>query len=133
MTDPVSIIALVVALNVAGVLIVLFKKSVIDEGAIAGVGQMLDGIPVVEGTPFAMIRNYAKIAVRTVEQLVKNGTIPRDDKTRKDAAMNIVEAAAKIDGLPFGAAEMEVANHCVEAEVYELPRNAQKPPDAAEE
>lgn len=133
MTDPVSIIALVVALIVAGVLIVLFKKSVIDEGAITGVGQVLDGIPAPEGTPFAMIRNYAKIAVRTVEQLVKNGTIPRDDQARKDAAMNIVETAAKVDGLPYGAAEMEVADHCVEAEVYELPRNAQKPPDAAEE
>lgn len=131
MTDTVSIIALAVALIVAGALIVLFKKRLIDEKAIAGVEQVLDGIPITEG-PFAMIREYAKIAVRTVEQLVKNGTIPRDDQARKDAAMNMVEAAAKVDGLPFGAAESEVADYCVEAEVYGLPRN-QKPPDAAED
>ena len=73
--------------------------------------------------------SYAKIAVRAVEQLVKNGTIQRDDKARKDAAMNMVEAAAKTDGLPFGAAEQEVADMCIEAEVQELPRNQQKPPD----
>ena len=129
MTDPVSIIALVVALIVAGVLIFLFKKSLIDQNAIAGVGQVLDGIPAAEGSAFALIRNYAKVAVRTVEQLVKNGTIPRENTARKDAAMNMVEAAAKTDGLAYGAAEMEVADMCIEAEVNVLPRNQQKPPD----
>ena len=132
MNETLLIVALVVALLVAGVIILLYKKRVIDEGAIAGMGQVLDGIPVEEGSPFEMIRNYARVAVRTVEQLVKNGTISRDDKARKDAAMNIVEAAAKVDGLPYGAAEIEIADNCVEAEVFDLPRN-QKPPDGAEE
>ena len=126
--DTISIIALCLALIVAGVLIVLFKKRLIDEKAIEGVGQVLDGIPVTEG-PFVMIRDYAKIAVRAVEQLVKNGQIAPDDTTRKDAAMNMVEAAAKADGLAYGAAEQEVADMCIEAEVLGLPRNQQKPPD----
>lgn len=129
MFDWTSILALCISLIVAGLLIVLFKKRMIDENTIAGVGQVLDGIPVAEG-PFSLIREYAKVAVRTVDQLVKNGVIQKDDKARKDAAMTMVEAAAKVDGLAYGAAEMEVADYCVEAEVYSLPRN-QKPPDAA--
>ena len=128
MTDTVSIIALCLALIVAGVIILLFKKRIIDEKAIEGVGKVLDGIPITEG-PFVMIRDYAKIAVRAVEQLVKNGTIDRDDETRKSAAMNMVEAAAKVDGLTFGDAEKEAASICIEAEVQDLPRNQQKPPD----
>lgn len=129
MNDPVSIIALVVALIVAGVLIFLISRKSITVEAIEGAGKILDGIPVVEGSPFAKIKEYAQIAVKTVEQLVKTGVIPRNDKARKDAAMNIVERAAKIDGLPYGAAEIEVASDCVEAEVQTLPRNQQKPPD----
>lgn len=128
MTDTVSIIALCLALIVAGVIILLFKKKIIDEKAIEGVGQVLDGIPVTEG-PFVMIRDYAKIAVRAVEQLVKSGHIDRDDVKRKDAAMDMVEAAAKADGLTYGDAEKNVADMCIEAEVLELPRNQQKPPD----
>ena len=131
MNETISIvIALCLALLTAGVLILLFKKRMIDEEAISGVEKVLEGIPAAEGSTFAMIRNYAKVAVRTVEQLVKNGTISRDDAARKDAAMNMVEAAAKADGMAFGAAETEIADMCVEAEVYDLPRN-QKPPDAA--
>lgn len=130
MTDPVSIIAFCLALIVAIILIVLFKKRIIDAGDIAGTAEIMEGIPLPEGGgAFNLIVSYAKIAVRAVEQLVKNGTIQRDDKARKDAAMNMVEAAAKTDGLPFGAAEQEVADMCIEAEVQELPRNQQKPPD----
>jgi len=128
MTDPVSIIALCLALITAGVLILLFKKRIIDEKAIEGVGQVLDGIPISEG-PFVMIREYAKIAVHAVEQLVKNGKIDRDDETRKNKAMAMVETAAKVDGLTFGEAEKETASICIEAEVQDLPRNQLKPPD----
>lgn len=129
MNNTVVIIALAIALILAGMLVFLFKKRIIDEKAISGVGQVLEGIPVEEGSPFAMIRNYAQVAVGAVEQLVKNGIIQRDNKARKDAAMNMIEAAAKVDGLAYGAAEMEVAGFCVEAEVQELPRN-KKPPDS---
>lgn len=125
MKDPISIIALCVALIVAGVLIFLFRKHLIDEKAIEGVGQVLDGIPITEG-PFAVIKEYAKIAVHAVEQLVSKGEIQRDDKVRKDAAMEIVETAAKVDGLTYGAEEKKIADYCVEAEVGDLPRNQNK-------
>ncbi len=125
MKDPISIIALCVALIVAGVLIFLFRKHLIDEKAIEGVGQVLDGIPITEG-PFAVIKEYAKIAVHAVEQLVNKGEIQRDDKARKDAAMEIVETAAKVDGLTYGAEEKKIADYCVEAEVGDLPRNQNK-------
>ena len=130
MTDPVSIIAFCLALIVAIILIVLFKKRVIDAGDITGTAEIMEGIPLPEGGgAFNLIVSYAKIAVRAVEQLVKNGTIQRDAKARKDKAMTIVETAAKIDGIEFGAKEQEIADACIEAEVQELPRNQQKPPD----
>ena len=133
MTDPVSILAFCLALITAVILIVLFKKRIIDAGDIEGTGEILEGIPLPEGCgAFGLFVNYAKIAVRAVEQLVKNGTIKPDNEARKSAAMNMVEAAAKADGLEYGAAEMEVADMCIEAEVQQLPRN-QKPPDTAEE
>lgn len=128
MNDPVSIIALVVALIVAGTLIFLVSRKYITVEAIEGADKVLDGIPVIEDSTFAKIRDYSRIAVKTVEQLVKTGVIPREDQARKDAAMNIIENAAKVDGLPYGAAEMDVASSCIEAEVQDLPRN-QKPPD----
>ena len=133
MTDPVSIIAFCLALIVAVLLIVLFKKRIIDDGDITGTGEILQAIPVPEGSgAFGLIVQYAKIAVSAVEQLVHNGIIKPDNASRKNAAMNMVAAAAKIDGVPYGAEEMEVADYCVEAEVQQLPRN-QKPPDTAEE
>ena len=99
MTDPVSIIAFCLALIVAIILIVLFKRRVIDAGDITGTAEIMEGIPLPEGGgAFSLIVSYARIAVRAVEQLVKNGTIQRDDKARKEAAMNMVEAAAKTDG-----------------------------------
>lgn len=128
MNDPVSIIALVVSLIVAGVLIFLASRKKITIEAIEGAEKVLEGIPVMEGSPVSKIKEYAQIAVKAVEQLVKTGVIPREDGIRKDTAMTIIENAAKVDGLPYGAAEMDAASYCVEAEVQDLPRN-QKPPD----
>lgn len=131
MTDPVSIIAFCLALIVAVTLIILFKKRIIDADVIAGTGQVLDDLPAEGFGPFSVIASYARTAVHAVDQLVKNGIIQRDDKARKDAAMNMVEAAARVDGLSYGAQEMEVADMCIEAEVHEQ-HNSQKPPDTNE-
>lgn len=129
MTDPVSIIAFVLALVIAIILIVLFKKRYISADVIDGAGDIMEAIPVPEGMGvFALIANYAKTAVLAVEQLVKNGVIEPDDKARKDAAMEIIENAAKVDDIEYGEAEQAAASACIEAEVQMLPRN-QKPPD----
>lgn len=127
------LIAVTIAVGIAVCLIVLYKKRVIDAEVISGISSVFQGLPVTEGKGvFGMIREYAQTAVKTVEQLVKIGAISRDDATRKDKAMQIVAEAARVDDVPFGASEQEVASACIEAEVQMLPRN-QKPPDAAEE
>ena len=133
MYDPISIIAFCLAIIVAVALILLFKKRVIDADVIEGTGEIMDAIPIPEGCgAFGLIASYAKTAVHAVEQLVKNGVIKRDDQIRKDRAMTIVECAAKVDGIAFGAQEQDMASYCIEAEVQQLPRN-QKPPDAEAE
>lgn len=127
----ISIIAFMVALFVGIAMIILYKRRVIDEEIISGANQVLGNLPAGTGV-FGAIANYAKIAVHTVEQLVKTGQISKDSTTRKDAAMAIVENAAMVDEVPFGAAEQEAASACIEAEVQLLPRN-QKPPAQAEQ
>ena len=71
---------------------------------------------------FSQILEYSKTAVLTVQQLVKTGIINKDNEARKKAAMDIVEAAAKVDGLEYTEAEREVASACIEAEVAQLPK-----------
>jgi len=127
----ISIIAFVVALVVGIAMIILYKRRVIDEEIISGANQVLGNLPAGTGV-FGAIANYANIAVHPVEQLVKTGQISKDSTTRKDAAMAIVENAAMVDEVPFGAAEQEAASACIEAEVQLLPRN-QKPPAQAEQ
>lgn len=121
-----GIIAIVISLVVGIALIILYKKKIVDGELIEGASTLLQGFDIPQGSVFGMILQYSKTAVMTVEQLVKNGIINKDDESRKKTAMNIVESAAKVDGLPYGAAEMEVASACIEANVAELPRNQKK-------
>lgn len=127
------LIAVVIAMALAIALIVLYKRRVIDADVIQGISGVFQTLPVTEGKGvFGMIREYAQTAVQTVEQLVKIGAISRDDATRKDKAMDIVAQAARIDEVPFGTAEQDMASYCIEAEVQQLPRNQKPPDDAAE-
>lgn len=125
MTDgTMSIIAFVAALAVGICLIVLYKRRILSPDMIDGVGTLVNNLPAPEGSgAFALILSYAKTAVLTVEQLVKTGAISPDSATRKDTAMNIISSAAKVDGIPYGAEETDIASACVEAEVQKLPRN----------
>lgn len=122
-----GIIAIVFSLVVGIALIVLYKKKIVDGELIEGASALLHQIEIPEsGSVFSMILKYSKTAVMTVEQLVKNGIINKDDESRKSTAMKIVETAADVDGVPYGAAEMEIASACIEATVAELPRNQKK-------
>ena len=121
-----GIIAILVSLIVGIALIVLYKKRVLDGEMLEGAATLLQGVEIPQGSIFSKILEYSRTAVLTVEQLVKNGVISREDEIRKNTAMNIVESAAKVDGLPYGAAEMEIASACIEANVAELPRNQKK-------
>jgi len=128
--DGSTIIAIVVSIALAIALILLYKRQAIDGETLSGTAEMIQQLPIqdVNGI-FGIILKYAATAVLTVEQLVKTGKISKDDASRKDTAMNIVQSAAAVDNVPFGAAESEIASYCIEAEVQKLPRN--QPPDTA--
>lgn len=125
-SNVIGIIAFIVAIVVGIAMIILYKRRVIDADVISGANSILQGLPITEGSgAFGLIAGYAKIAVQTVEQLVSTGAIERDDATRKEAALNIVENAAKVDNIPYGKPEQAAASACIEAEVWALPRNNQ--------
>lgn len=131
--DTISMIALVIALIVGIALIVMVRKGFVQGETLTGVADLFQALPVTMGSGlFGKILEYSQTAVLTVEQLVKTGQIKKEDQARKDAAMHMVECAAHVDEVPFGAAESEVASLCIEAAVQQLPRNQQKINDAAD-
>ena len=123
-TSDMTMIALAVAVILAFVIMILFTKKVIRRETVEGIADVIRDMPVTMGSGlFGKIYEYSRAAVLTVEQLVKTGQIKKDNEVRKDAAMHIVEQAAKVDEVPFGAAESEMASACSEAAVQQLPRN----------
>ena len=133
----IMVISVLVALVVGLMLVILYKRKVIDAELIEGIGNLMDSIkPHVEGSPFWQLMQFARTAVNAVEQMVKTGVVNKDDKSRKEKAMEIVQAAAISAGIDYGDAEREVASACIEAEVHDLPRNyiaRQEPPETKDE
>ena len=124
--NTMTIIALAVAVLVGFALLVLYMKKVIRKDTLEQIVETVKDMPVTMGSGlFGKIYEYSRAAVLTVEQLVKTGQIAKEDQARKDKAMEIVEQAAKVDEVPFGAAESEMASLCIEAAVQQLPRNQQ--------
>lgn len=120
------LIALAVAVLVGFALLLLYMKKVIKKDTLEQIVETIQAMPVTMGSGlFGKIYEYSRAAVLAVEQLVDMGKVQQDDQSRKDAAMHIVEAAAKVDEVPFGAAEGEMADVCIEANVKQLPRNQQ--------
>lgn len=125
--EMMAMIALVVALAVGVAAVILYKRNVISGDTISGIAEVLQALPVTVGSGlFGKILEYSKTAVLTVEQLVENGKLDPDDKTRKDKAMALVAQAANVDEVPYGINEQQVADACIEACVYKLPRNQEK-------
>ena len=124
--SDITLIALAVAVVIAFVIMILFAKKVIRRETVEGIADVIRDMPVTMGSGlFGKIYEYSRTAVLTVEQLVKTGQIQPDDASRKTAAMGIVEKAAKVDDVPFGLPESEIADVCIEAQVQQLPRNQQ--------
>ena len=120
------LIALAVAVLVGFALLLLYMKKVIKKDTLEQIVETIQAMPVTMGSGlFGKIYEYSRAAVLAVEQLVDVGKVQPDDQSRKDAAIRIVEAAAKVDEVPFGAAEGEMADICIEANVKQLPRNQQ--------
>ena len=124
--NTMTIIALAVAVLLGFALLVLYMKKVIRKDTLEQIVETVKDMPVTMGSGlFGKIYEYSRAAVLTVEQLVNIGQIAKEDQVRKDKAMEIVELAAKVDEVPFGAAESEMASLCIEAAVQQLPRNQQ--------
>ena len=122
--DVWGLVAIILSLALGIALILMVKQKKISADTLEGVSTLMEALPVVEGNgTFDLIAKYAKIAVQTVEQLVKAGKIGRDDEERKNAALDIVKQAAEIDKIEYGEGEDAIANACIEAEVMRLPRN----------
>ena len=122
--NTMTIIALAVAVLLGFALLVLYMKKVIRKDTLEQIVETVKDMPVTMGSGlFGKIYEYSRAAVLAVEQLVKTGEIEKEDEARKAEAMKIVEKAAKVDDVPFGAAESEMASACIEAAVQQLPRN----------
>ena len=122
--NTITLVALAVAAVIGFTLVILVVKKVIRKETVEGIADVIREMPVTMGSGlFGKIYEYSRAAVLAVEQLVKTGEIEREDEARKAEAMKIVEKAAKVDDVPFGVAESEMASACIEAAVQQLPRN----------
>lgn len=122
--SDITLIAIAVAVILAFVIMILFTKKVIRRETVEGIADVIRDLPVTMGSGlFGKIYEYSRTAVLAVEQLVKKGEIEPDNEARKNKAMGIVQKAAQVDDVPFGAQESEIADACIEAQVQQLPRN----------
>ena len=122
--NTMTLVALAVAAAIGFTLVILVVKKVIRKETVEGIADVIREMPVTMGSGlFGKIYEYSRAAVLAVEQLVKTGEIEKEDEARKAEAMKIVKKAAKVDDVPFGAAESEMASACIEAAVQQLPRN----------
>ena len=100
-------------------LAILYRKNYLDEQYLAGLELYLDELD--DGTGLvSVLAEYAKIAVRAVEQMVKAGVIPKENEARKKTAEQLVADYALADGVKLTDEDKETASSLIEAEVYEL-------------
>ena len=122
--DMWGVVSVILSLALGIALILMVKHQKINGETLEGVSTLMEALPVVEGNgTFDLIAKYAKIAVQTVEQLVKTGKIGKSAEERKSAALDIVKQAAEVDKIEYGKNEGMIASACIEAEVQQLPRN----------
>lgn len=121
--DWMEILAIVTAAMAAVILIVMLRRGWINKNTVTETGNLLDTLPIVPDDGFVgQLFTYVRLAVRAVEQMTKNDTIPKDDMARKDAACEMIERMAKLDGVELGEKDRDVIDDLVEAAVLELPK-----------
>lgn len=124
----VGIVALVVALGIAGTLVYLYKKGKMKPGDLSNIAGLIDKVgDMLEGlgkgdTVVGLFAEYAAKAVRVVEQLVKNGELEKDNEVRKNEARAIVEQLALADGVDLELVydNEETIDNLIEAAVNEM-------------
>ena len=130
----ITVVATILSLGIGAGLIYLIRKQVITLDFLTHAGYALDEVQI-QGSGFiATLAEYARLAVRAVEQLAKIGAIPKDNETKKSAAIDYVQHLAKVDEVSLSPADLETADMLIEAAVNELPRNQpkkepEKPPE----
>ena len=128
----VGLVALAVALAIAGVLIYLYKKGGIqstDLSNIAGLADKISDVLINFGNTRSVVSlfaDYAAKAVRVVEQLVKNGALEKDNELRKNEASAIVKKLALSDGVALDVVleNEEAIGNLIEAAVNEMQTSA---------
>ena len=120
--DWVALTAMALAAILAIIMIVLLRRGWISKETVTAAGSLLDTLPVFSEDGFiAQLYNYARLAVRAVEQMVKAGVLPKDDDIRKKEAVEQIERYARIDGLDLGSTDLDAIDTLIEAAVMELP------------
>ena len=133
-TNWVGLVALIVALAVAGVLIYLYQKGKMKTSDLTGIATMIDKVSDVlenfgQGDSVVnILAEYAAKAVRVVEQMVKKGELEKDNQLRKEEAKMVVEQLAFSDGLGLDIVydNSETLDHLIEAAVNEMQSSAVK-------
>ena len=115
-----SALVLIVGLALCAILIaglaLLYKHGYLPGEAIGKLTETVQALPHDFGNDLVnALRWYCQLAVDAVDQLVKNGTLDKQDDERKERALYIVEQLANVDGRQLGCEEIAAAGTLIES------------------
>ncbi len=119
--DWISIAAVALSVLIGIALIYMIRKQIIKPEALDNAVELLDSVAVSGDGFISKLAEYARIAVRTVEQLAKTGVIGGDNDTKKKTAMVYVQQFAQADEIELTTGDLNTADLLIEAAVNELP------------
>ena len=122
-TNWIAIAAIALSVLIGIVLIYLLKKKIIKPETLTQAAELIDSVAVSGDGFIAKLAEYARIAVRAVEQLAKTGVIGSDNGVKKETAMTYLQQFAKTDEVSLSPSDLETANLLIEAAVNELPHS----------
>lgn len=103
------------ALLIVG-LVLLYKKGYLNDKAVSKLAETVKELPKDYGNSFVnALRWYCQLAVDAVDQLVRNGTVEKDNDIRKDWALDIVEKFAILDGKELNGEQIDAADTMIES------------------
>lgn len=97
-------------------MVLLYKRGYLTGEAIGKLTETVEALPHDFGNDLVnALRWYCQLAVDAVDQLVKNGTLDKNDTERKERALYIVEQLANADGRKFGGDEIAITGTLIES------------------
>lgn len=120
-----AVVGSLAATAVAVILVLLWRKGNLTSDYLEKLKELAEtqGLNMPEGSLLDTLSYYCRLAVLAVEQLVKSGQIDKDDATRREKALEIVEQCAGVDGIELSYDDKEAAKSLIEVGVYELKQN----------